>query len=606
MKSIQDLPIARKLLLAFSIACVLTAGLGVYSLLRLDTAHEYANRLESDSLPRTQTLTAMKSLLLQTRIDELQLIQQTDADERADYMKRLQNDRAEYQAAVKRYDALASKAGGELAKRIEAVRQASEQYFKVGDQIVAAASARKTGQLAELADSSREWRRATGKAIDGVIELEASNSAVESASFSRHFSISVRMVAAATVVLSALSLMIGWWVARSIKGPLARAVAVAEGIAAGRLDNPIGAIGGDEVGTLLAMLERMQQQLLERARGDRRKASELARVKQGLDVVATNVMVADAEFNIVYLNESIKAMLQQAEADIRKDVPAFNAESVVGASIDLFNKNPAFQRELLAKLNATHEARLVLGSLSFSLIVNLIQDDRQERIGYVFEWRDITAELLQRERDAESQGRIAAISASQAVIELGMDGIVLAANDKFEDAMGYSLSEIKGRHHGLLCDPNYRQSIEYQQFWEKLNRGESESGQYKRIGKDGREVWLQALYNPINDASGKPFKVVEYATDVSAQVMAARVLEQAVEQTQDVVAAARRGDLDQRIPLDGKTGAVRDLCEGVNSLVENMSAVVVDVGRVFGALAEGDLTQTIETEYQGAFQKIKQ
>ncbi|MDB5973081.1 MAG: methyl-accepting chemotaxis protein, partial [Hydrocarboniphaga sp.] len=209
---------------------------------------------------------------------------------------------------------------------------------------------------------------------------------------------------------------------------------------------------------------------------------------------------------------------------------------------------------------------------------------------------DVTRQKL---REAEFEGQVAAISKAQAVIEFGMDGSILAANDNFLRVVGYRLNEISGQHHRMFVEPAYRQSADYQQLWEKLGRGEYDAGQYKRVAKGGREVWLQASYNPIFDMNGKPFKVVKYATDVTGQVLA-------VKQTQDVVVAARHGDLDQRIPLDGKTGAVRDLCEGVNCLVENMSAVVVDVGRVFGALAEGDLTQTIETEYQGAFQKIKQ
>ena len=83
--------------------------------------------------------------------------------------------------------------------------------------------------------------------------------------------------------------------------------------------------------------------------------------------------------------------------------------------------------------------------------------------------------------------------------------------------MGYTLDEVKGRHHSIFVDEAYRHSPEYKEFWATLNRGEYQTAEYKRIGKGGREVWIQASYNPILDLNGKPFKVVKYATDVSKQ-----------------------------------------------------------------------------------------
>ena len=129
---------------------------------------------------------------------------------------------------------------------------------------------------------------------------------------------------------------------------------------------------------------------------------------------------------------------------------------------------------------------------------------------------DITKQKLQ---NADFQGQIAAIGKSQAVIEFAMDGTILMANENFLKTLGYSLSEIKGKHHSMFADENYKKSREYTEFWEKLRRGEYDAGQYKRFGKNNKEIWIQASYNPILDAEGKPFKVVKYATDITAQVM---------------------------------------------------------------------------------------
>jgi len=129
-------------------------------------------------------------------------------------------------------------------------------------------------------------------------------------------------------------------------------------------------------------------------------------------------------------------------------------------------------------------------------------------------FRDVTQQKLMQ---ADFQGQIAAISKAQAVIEFNMDGTVITANDNFLNALGYTLDEIKGKHHSLFVDEAYKQSSAYKEFWAKLNRGKYDATEYKRIGKGGREVWIQASYNPILDLNGKPFKVVKYATDVTQQ-----------------------------------------------------------------------------------------
>ena len=126
---------------------------------------------------------------------------------------------------------------------------------------------------------------------------------------------------------------------------------------------------------------------------------------------------------------------------------------------------------------------------------------------------DVTETKL---RNADFQGQIAAVGKAQAVIEFHLDGTVITANDNFLNALGYTLAEIKGQHHSLFVDPAYRASADYKQFWRDLNDGKYQAAEYKRIGKGGKEVWIQASYNPIMDLNGRPFKVVKFATDISA------------------------------------------------------------------------------------------
>ena len=134
---------------------------------------------------------------------------------------------------------------------------------------------------------------------------------------------------------------------------------------------------------------------------------------------------------------------------------------------------------------------------------------------------DVTAEKL---AAADAQGQLAAISKSQAVIEFNMAGEILTANPNFCAAMGYRLDEIKGRHHRMFVEPSYANSDEYRRFWEVLGRGEYQAAEYLRLGKGGKEVWIQASYNPILDLNGKPYKVVKYATDVTGRKAAVNLL----------------------------------------------------------------------------------
>jgi methyl-accepting chemotaxis protein len=129
---------------------------------------------------------------------------------------------------------------------------------------------------------------------------------------------------------------------------------------------------------------------------------------------------------------------------------------------------------------------------------------------------DITERKI---RDADSQGQIDAIGRSQAVIQFKLDGTIITANENFLQTLGYRLDEIQGRHHSMFVDEKDKHGVAYRQFWEALNRGEFQAGQYKRIGKGGKDVWIQASYNPILDLNGKPFKVVKFATDITKKIM---------------------------------------------------------------------------------------
>ena len=215
---------------------------------------------------------------------------------------------------------------------------------------------------------------------------------------------------------------------------------------------------------------------------------------------------------------------------------------------------------------------------------------------------DITAAKVQQ---VDSENQLAAISKFQAIIEFHMDGTVATANQNFLDTIGYSLAEIQGKHHSMFCDQAYRQSAEYRLFWERLGRGEAEGGQFQRFGKNGREIWLQASYNPILDLSGKPAKVVKYAIDITAQ----KQMEQAkivMDETSRVMRALADGDL--RDTMKGTYQGEFDLlAKAVNTCVGNLQDMVAQI-RMSAAtintsaseISQGNTDLSQRTEQQAA------
>jgi methyl-accepting chemotaxis protein len=188
-----------------------------------------------------------------------------------------------------------------------------------------------------------------------------------------------------------------------------------------------------------------------------------------------------------------------------------------------FAQSPAY-REFWAKLgrgdyDAGEYKRLAKGGREvwIQASYNPLKDGSGRPFKIIKYATDITRQKLV---NADHQGQIEAIGKSQAVIHFGLDGTILDANQNFLDAMGYALDEIKGRHHRMFVEPAQADSEEYRQFWARLGRGEYDASEYKRLAKGGREVWIQASYNPIFDMNGRPFKVVKFATDITARKLA--------------------------------------------------------------------------------------
>lgn len=211
-----------------------------------------------------------------------------------------------------------------------------------------------------------------------------------------------------------------------------------------------------------------------------------------------------------------------------------------------------------------------------------------------------------KKQNSDYAGQIEAIGKSQAVIEFNMDGTIITANNNFLNTVGYSLSEIQGQHHSMFATPDLRNSVEYSQFWERLNRGQYEAGIFERVGKGGKQVSIRASYNPILDTDGRPFKVVKYASDITEQQQTMRQTEQVLSETSGVVGAMADGDLTKR--MQGHyTGQFALLRDAVNQSVENLQktiseikGVAVSVDSGSSEISQGNIDLSQRTEEQAA------
>ena len=284
--------------------------------------------------------------------------------------------------------------------------------------------------------------------------------------------------------------------------------------------------------------------------------------------------------------------------------------------VDPATRGSVEYREFWARLNrgeyqSAEYKRLGKGGKEVWILAsyNPILDERGKPLKVVKFATDVTEDKL---RTADFEGQIAAIGKSQAVIEFGMDGTILTANDNFLNALGYSLVEVKGKHHSMFVEPSEREGAPYREFWARLQRGQYVAAEFRRLGKGGREVWIQASYNPILDLNGKPFKVVKYATDTTAQVIARRKSENVRNMMEAVAAGADDLKVSVRHISDAMMKS-RDTASAAVGQVDNadrqaqrltaaanaMGGIVELIGSITGQINLLALNATIESARAG-------
>lgn len=330
---------------------------------------------------------------------------------------------------------------------------------------------------------------------------------------------------------------------------------------------------------------------------------ETNRIKQALDVCQANVMVSDADLNIIYLNDSLSEMLRSNESTLKQSLSKFDCTTLIGTNIDVFHKNPAHQRGMLASLTSSYKTRIEVGGLKFNLIATPIFD-KGVRTGTVVEWADVTQKLKRQEEEARLANENARIkqaldnvTANTMVADADLNIIYLnnsvanmfraAQSDIVKDLPKFDCNTLLGTN----IDIFHKNPAHQRGLLATLNS--TFTSQLKVGGRT-----FKIIANPIVDDSGERIGTVVEWADRTAEV----AIEHEID---DIISAANAGDLSCRISTTDKEGFFLNLSNGLNKLVNIADDVISDVVDMFDGLAKGDLTRQISGDYQGQFGKLK-
>lgn len=334
------------------------------------------------------------------------------------------------------------------------------------------------------------------------------------------------------------------------------------------------------------------------------RMQENLRIRAALDKATTNVMIADGDFNIVYMNDSQQEMLQTAEADLKTVLKHFDAKDLMGKNMDVFHKNPAHQRQVLERLTDSHRAQLDVGGRVFGLIATPIYDEQRQRTGVIVEWEDRTEEVARLEQEKAEAAENARI---RAALDNTTTNVMVADADFNIVYMNHSqkvmLQDAEADLRKAL--PNFDAKRLMGQNMDVFHKNPAHQravvGTLTSAVRSNIKVgerYFQLIASPVTDEQGERAGTVVEWKDETA--------EKRIEQEIDgVVSAVARGDFSSQLELEGKVGFMRGLSENINTLAGTVSGVLDALGDMLEGLSKGDLTKRIEADYQGVYGRLK-
>ncbi len=599
----KNMKIGMRLGLGFGIVLLLMIALTLLGISRMASIHGSLEDIVKEDVVKTEEVREMAESVLRVAISTRNVIIMTDPAAMAEEVKRIARFREIYGESLKKLTALVRSDGGKaLLAKIDEARSASAPLT---NKAIELGLANKTDEatkvlIVEVRPAQRKW----SDLLDEMLVFQSKNTAKNVASASEAYN-SARMfmfsLAGAALVLALLA---AFWVTRSIVNPLQRVIGYFGAISSGNYETNIVIDSKDETGQVLTALQSMQSKLNTDISAAKVAAEVNTRVKRALDGATANVMIADNDLNIIYMNDTVMTMLRNAESDIRKDLPRFNTATLIGTCIDDFHKNPAHQRGLLKNLTTTFRTSIKLGGRTFMLIANPVTNDAGARIGSSVEWEDATARL-------KAEGEASRLADENTRIKIALDNVatnVMIANNEREiiymnksvtammtnaesdirkELSNFNVSKLIGFNiDGFHKNPAHQKNL--------LATFTSVFKTQIMVG--GRTFGLVA--NPVLNEKGERLGAVVEWSD--------RTLEVATEkEVAGIAQGAVNGDFSKRVDMNGKVGFFKVIGDNLNQISDVTEATLKDAIRVVEAIAVGDLSQQITKEYKGLFAQTK-
>ncbi|HEX5803398.1 MAG TPA: methyl-accepting chemotaxis protein, partial [Azospira sp.] len=424
----ENLTIKSRLIAGLAAMVFLAVAIGLLGMLAIGNSNQAVSDLYANRLEPVQSLARIGKLMADNRGLVLLGLQHAPDSETAalheghklaDHLDAIGRNAAEITAQWESY--LKVVATDDHRQLAESYRVERAKFVQEG--LLAAKAAMTEGRFADARQIMVDkvdplYEIAAGKA-DALYKYQLAEAKLQRQAAEDAGSRSQTLLTALLALVVAIGGLIAWLTLRAIIRPLERVTAGFQSIAAGNYQTEVDIGRNDEMGKVMQGLQSMQIQLGFNVAEAKRVSDENLRIKIGLDNVATNVMIADYAHNIIYMNEAVQKMFENAESDIRKDLPQFSAAALLGSNIDIFHKNPAHQRGLLDRLSGTHRATILVGGRTFALTVTPVINARGERLGTAVEWLDRTLEVAV---ENEVAGIVSAAANGDFRQRVGVDG----------------------------------------------------------------------------------------------------------------------------------------------------------------------------------------
>lgn len=331
---------------------------------------------------------------------------------------------------------------------------------------------------------------------------------------------------------------------------------------------------------------------------------ENLRIKTALDSVTTNVMMADTDYNIIYMNDSLTVMMRENANEFKRLLPEFDADKLIGTCIDRFHKNPAHQRALLDGLTSTYKTEVVLGEMTFGLVANPVFDIDGGRLGTTLEWSDLT-----KQKNADKQAlenariRVALDRVVSNVMVADENYNIVYMNQSVTKMMRHAQSDIRKELPNFTADKLIGTNIDtfHKNPAHQRSMLASLNTTYEtKIIVGGRHFLLTA--NPVITESGEKIGAVVEWSDMTEQL---REQEKIESDLNTLITSFNQGNIGETVSTDDKSGFYLNIANGLNQMSQLIKSFVIDIRATSASMVDGDLNNLIATEYQGTLGEVK-